>query len=41
MTTHYLNLQDEPFNAIKDAAVIFGTIISYKTLHQFIDKLQN
>mgnify|MGYP003292430668 FL=1 len=30
-----------PFNAIKNAAVLFATIISYKSLHQFIDKLQN
>lgn len=30
-----------PFNAIKDVAVIIGTIISYKSLHLFIDKLQN
>lgn len=28
-----------PFNAIKDAAVLFLTIITYKSMHRFIDKL--
>ena len=30
-----------PFNAIKDAAVIVLTLFTYKSVHRFIDKLQN
>ncbi len=29
-----------PFNAIKDAAVIILTLFTYKSVHRFIDKLQ-
>ena len=29
-----------PFNAIKDATVIVLTLISYKSMHRFIDKIQ-
>lgn len=29
-----------PFNAIKDAAVLVLTIITYKSVHRFIDKMQ-
>lgn len=28
-----------PFNAIKDVAVLFLTIITYKSMHRFIDKI--
>ena len=30
-----------PFNAIKDAAVIILTLFTYKSVHRFIDKLQD
>lgn len=30
-----------PFNAMKDAAVIILTLLAYKSVHRFIDKLQN
>lgn len=30
-----------PFNAIKNAAIIILTILTYKSTHRFIDKLQN
>jgi len=30
-----------PFNAMKDAAVIVLTLLTYKSVHGFIDKLQN
>lgn len=30
-----------PFNAIKDTAVIILTLFTYKSIHRFIDKLQN
>ncbi len=30
-----------PFNLIKDIAVIFITLLTYKSVHKFIDKLQN
>lgn len=30
-----------PFNAIKNVAIIILTILTYKSVHRFIDKLQN
>jgi len=30
-----------PFNALKDAAVIVLTLVTYKSVHKFIDKLQD